>query len=279
MKLDNFRRLLKREINNWDIDGRYTLYKEHYTVWDKETDLEYKHKTLDDALQFEIEGVKLITLLENLPEDHFKIMTLNGGSGASSGERMRVGDVEKGVTGGKTLYPSIRNSSTDKSVGGGRYKTTADAVKDFDNAHRNSNIEYSVTIDEAGYTHAYHSGDSGATAFTPKNNMHVVHNHPTRPDGLAGGNMSTQDLKAFSSTKIKSMSAIDRDGNYSIRKGAKFDSKGFNQAIARVEKRGLGVQGIKADNWVDRYSKGMSKWLKINSKRYGYEYSFTPHSN
>lgn len=98
MNINEFRRVLNRQITCWDIDKRYSLYRKNFTVWDNLYDVEYPHETLDDALQFEIDGVKLLTLLENLPDDHFDTIELNGGPGASSGERMKVGNREKGGT-------------------------------------------------------------------------------------------------------------------------------------------------------------------------------------
>jgi hypothetical protein len=271
MRLDEFRRVLRREINCWEINDRYTLYRQGYTIWDSDLDVEYTHKTLDDALQFEIDGVKLITILENLPNDHFRHLELNGGSGSGSGERMKMRNNEGMSTPSKRLHPSIRNSSIDKQVGnGGRAKSAQDALDNFSNAHRNSNHEYSVTTDDLGYVHSYREGKKHSVTPDLIPNMHVTHNHPS------GSNFSTQDLKVFSSTQIKSITATGSRASFRVERGAKFDSKGFNQAIQRLEKRGLGIQGIKGTDTIDRYNKGLGKWLKINSKRYGYTYTATP---
>ena len=271
MNVNEFRRILNRQITCWDINDRYSLYRKNFTVWDSLYDVEYPHETLDDALQFKIDGVQLLTLLENLPDNYFDTIELNGGSGASSGERMKVGNREKDGTPSKRLLPSMRNTSIDKAVGkGGRYKTSKDALEDFSKAHRGSNHEYAITTDDRGYVHSYREGKRSSVTPDLIPNMHVSHNHPS------GSNFSTQDLKVFSATKIKSITATGSRASFTVERGSHFDSKGFNQAIKRLEKRGLGVQGIKGKDDIDRYNKGLGKWLKVNSKRYGYKYSSTP---
>lgn len=283
MRLNEFRRILKREINSWNINDRFTLYRKNYTVWDSELDVEYTHKTLDEALNFEVDGIKLLTMLENLPDDYFDNFNYGGGSGSGSGERMPVG--RGGRIGGipKPLAPSIRNTSTDRLVGnGGRAKSVDDAIRDFDNAHRNSKKEHIVSIDDNGYVTEYNRGTSDEVGLFNRQksgNYHTIHNHPD-VNGKRGANFSSQDLKTFSSNKREiSMTVTDSKSMFKITKGSHFDSKGFDQAVKRLEKRGVGVGGLKGENERERYTKGMNKWLKINSKRFGYTYTATNHTS
>lgn len=89
----------------------------------------------------------------------------------------------------------------------------------------------------------------------------IVHNHPS------GSHFSTTDLNSWNSVPSqKRVVAVARGSRiaYTVTKTAKFNSKGFQKALNKIQLK---------TNSMENYNKSMESFLKSNAKKYGYTYS------
>lgn len=141
--------------------GDWIIWKKSLNLWNVKTDETIHFKTLDEAMNFEIDGktIKQIVADSDLTLFDYE---LNGGSGASSpkghqkfkfGGAVDVGDNRNG-----TFKPDIPVKVNTRV----KTKNAAEAVKQFRNMHGNSKIEHAIAIDKNGFVSGYNHGGSGS---------------------------------------------------------------------------------------------------------------------
>lgn len=150
-------------------------------------------------------------------------------------------------------FPSRVNTDKQKS---NEQKT----LSQFRKMYANAPIEHGFAVDEQGYVTAYKHGNASSVSWHPSelNGKMIYHNHPS------GGAFSKADMLSTAQTNARGVVASGKNGDYIFRKTQKFDSVGFQKAIASAKT-------VSKD-----YDTGVDRWLKRNAKKYGYTYLFVP---
>ena len=150
----------------------------------------------------------------------------------------------------------------------GRFSSTEKTIDGFIQQHAKSPIEYSLTIDNQGFVHAYNAGHKGSVAVTKteraKGGATVIHNHPR------GSSFSNANLIVFAKNKnINTMIATNPNGKaHRITKEKGFNAKGFDK-FARKATDVAWFGGSTA-----QYNKSLARILNASAKEYGFKYEY-----
>lgn len=256
MNLDTFRHEFKQRGSAFLTDSIILFRKplELYNLRTGETIAVFKGRSVDPVLDYELDGVPIIKIIEKM--NSIPIIPLNGGRGGSSGLDSWSGKFGHAPRGGggddRFDFPARLN------VRMGAARTPEEALKVFREAHVKDGYESGVAVDEHGFVTRYvHGGYTSVGIWGTKGEM-VYHNHP----GEFGGNFSDSDLISVSSTGAKGIVASAREGDYIFVKTHHFNPSGFVKAMKNATLRGKD------------YTDAADKWLKANQSKYGYTYRF-----
>lgn len=142
----------------------------------------------------------------------------------------------------------------------GNRMSQENTLANFKSEHLNSDTEHLLVYDDDGFVSNYRHGGTGAVSIggIDLKGKTTVHNHP---DG-AWSHFSAGDLKTWASPNgEKKMVVTSKVGDYTVTKGANFNSSGFLSAVAKAK--------TKEKN----YDIAVDTFLKANAKKYGYTYT------
>lgn len=258
MKLEYFKRDFKR-LNGVQLCENWVMWRKPFNIWNEKTDETFKAKNLDQALDVVIEGK---TVREHIEAIKTLDVEINGSGGSSTGGKdkpFKFTSAKGDSKGNEEINPSLLPAYANTKI---KTKTYEKALAQFSEKHRNSNTEFSYSIDDQGFVHSYEKG--GSVSVQPRNysKKMVVHNHPAGNDGK-GHSFSKADMQFVSRTNAKGIVAVAPEGTYSFTKTHKFKGQSFEKAMSRARLNGKD------------YSDAVGKWLTANQDKYGYKYSFT----
>lgn len=247
MKADELKKLFK--TNSMVTAGKDLVLYDDLELYNVVTGETKQFKTLDEAV-------------EELGEDLTPIDDeLNGGRGQRS-NRGKRGEPKGSPSKSYYELPSALWNNQ------GRFSSTEKTIDDFTKQHAKSPIEYSLTIDNQGFVHAYNAGNKGSVAVTKtdraKGGATIIHNHPN------GSSFSDADLRVFAKNKnINTMIATNPNGKtHRITKEKGFNPKGFDK-FARYATNVAWFGGSTA-----QYNKSLARILNASAKEYGFKYEY-----
>ena len=179
MRIEHFRYLFKNAVAGFYLKPGIIMFRKPLEIWNENTDESVKFKTLDQALEYELDGEKVKDII--LRSERLTIPELEGGRGASGG-----GDGEfsfnhaSGGGGGadKALLPAYANTQI-------KAKSLDGALAEFKKNHLLADHEFAYEVDADGYVHQYVEGKahsvgiwSGAKVAKGQKTM-IIHNHPS----------------------------------------------------------------------------------------------------
>ena len=265
MELAEFKKdLLDR--NGISIDDTYILFND-FELYNQETNNSVLFDSFDKVLDYKIENKSIKEIIEE-KENTTEID--EGGRGASSGgpggslfgnQRNPGGKRVISAGGGGNSMPAYMNTLVPSGE-----RSVDSIAKAFGKRTLNETREYSASLDNDGFAHAYHKGGKSSTAHLVYENGYSIHNHPTKDKNgktVAWNIYSKADLKNTALDKAKGTIVVS-NGNrtmYKFTKTQKFDSKSFI--------KGLNSAKAKTSN----YDKEVDSWLRKNQKEYGYKYT------
>lgn len=254
MNRQEFRNAMKWDLNFWIFDNAFILYKD-LEVYEIETGESQYFESWESAMNYEHNGKTIAEYVDELENLNIRF---DGGRGASGSSRSLFGGQNSGGGGG----PSTRDlpARMNRMYNGNRM-SQEHTVETFRKQHANDSKESMIAFDDNGFVSFYAHGGASSVGFSPWEvaGKHTIHNHPS------GSNFSKADLSSFASTQEKGMSATGTKATYTITKTSKFDAKGFSKALNN------------AKTTDSNYDRAVDRFLKQNSKRYGYTYSVTRH--
>lgn len=248
MRLNEFRCYFKREVNGWEINDNWILFKKPFQLWNRETEQTVNFKNLDEALSYKIDGV---TLLNHIEQFTPKARVYNGGRGSANGNKeFKFTNARgNGKDGTHPIHAAYMNTKT-------KERSLEGAIKAFGDRYRNADHEYGATVDNLGYTYSHVEGNATSVAIWGNKGQVVLHNHPS------GGNFSKADMVSTAMSKERGVVASGKHGDYIFLKKSNFKSTDFVKAVEKARPRGKD------------YDDAVGKWLKANQEKYGYTYSF-----
>lgn len=252
MRLDLFRYEFRR-VNGFLLAPNVILFRkpkiELYDVGREETIGLYRR--LEDLLDEVVQGKTVRQYIEEM--DHITF-SLDGGRGSDSGlPSFSFGHA------GRSSLPSIIKPDFPARFNAEDVRSVEGTLSLFREKHVMDNKESCITVDAQGFTTSYVHGDSTSCAIGNTEGL-VIHNHP----GKIGGNFSDTDLFSCANGKFTGVVAVGREGTYIFRKTHKFRATDFTKAVMGAKMHG-------AD-----YNEATNRWLRMNRKKYGYEYEFIP---
>ena len=256
MRIEHFRYAFSR-LNGFYLKEHIILFRKPLELWNEVTGESVTFKTLDEVLDYELDGEKVRDII--LRTDTLYLPPLNGGRGAGDGTQstFKFGHADQRGQGnnGKQLLPAQANVKI-------KSKTLEGAMNEFRAKHGNSDHEWAYEVDDNGYVHQYvegakHSVAIGSRAKVGKGQKTMIlHNHPS------GGHFSDADLISTAMDgRSKGIVATSTKAQYTFEKGTHFKANAFTKAVKNAT-----LKGTSYDDAVD-------KWLKANSKKYGYKYT------
>lgn len=255
MRIEHFRYAFKR-LNGFYLKEHIILFRKPLELWNEVTGESITFKTLDEVLDYELDGESVKAIIERT--DTLYIPPLNGGRGAGNGTQKSFKFGSAGGEGKRTdkqLLPARANVKI-------KSKTLAGAMKEFREKHGASNREWAYEVDDNGYVHQYvkgmaHSVNIGSRAKVGKGQKTMIlHNHPS------GGHFSDADLISTAMDgRSKGIVATSTKAQYTFEKGTHFKATQFVKAVKNANMKGKS------------YDDAVDKWLKANSKKYGYKYT------
>ena len=255
MRMNQFR-FEFNQVNFFGLRRGIWLYSKLVELWFEESDELIRFKNIDEALDYEIDGVRVREIIEEM--EHLPRIPLQGGRGASSGSQrtFKFTHAEGFSPNKRELLPAKMNTRI-------KNKSFESAVSEFTSRHRDSDHEWLAEIDDQGYVHQYSEGQkhhvNGIGTNTSRNGKTmIVHNHPS------GGHFSDGDLLTTAADKRRNgIIATPRGKNYyyKFEKGTHFRANEFSRAIRNAK-----LKGKSYDDAADR-------WLSAHAKKYGYKYS------
>lgn len=252
MRVEHFRYLFNR-INGFYLKKNVIMFRKPIEIWNEETGESNVFKTVDEALEFVIDGEKVADII--LKSDTLYIPPINGGRGAGSGNQktFKFGSAGAGKNNSKGLLPAYANTKI-------KSKTFEGALNEFKRNHLLSKKEFAYEVDENGYVSQYVAGDRTSVGIGTSRNVRnkttmIIHNHPS------GGAFSSADMISTAlDRRSKGIIASGKNHDYIFEKGSHFKANSFIKAIKTATLRGKD------------YDDAVDKWLSKNQKKYGYKY-------
>ena len=255
MRIEHFRYAFKR-LNGFYLKEHIILFRKPLELWNEVTGESITFKTLDDVLEYELDGEKVKSIIERT--DTLYIPPLNGGRGAGDGTQksFKFGSAGGGDgTPDKQLLPAQANVRI-------KSKTMSGAMKEFREKHGASNHEWAYEIDDNGYVHQYVEGKAHSVAIGSRGKVGkgqrtmILHNHPS------GGHFSDADLISTSmDARSKGIVATSTKAQYIFEKGTHFKANSFIKAVKNANMKGKS------------YDDAVDKWLSKNARKFGYKYT------
>ena len=252
MRLEKFKSAMKYDLNFWIFDNAFILYKD-LEVYEIETGESQYFDSWETVLTYEHNGKSIAEYIDELED--LKIFT-KGGRGASGSGSSLFGGQAPGEWIRHPDLPARMNRMYN-----GNKMSQDHTVETFRKQHAASYYESAIVYDNNGFVSSYVHGGLFSVGFYPHevSGKNMIHNHPS------GSNFSKGDLDSFAATNMRGLSATGTKATYTITKTDKFDAKGFSKAIDTAKT-------------TDKdYNRAVDRFLKRNSKRYGYTYSVTTH--
>lgn len=252
MRLEQFRYEFKR-INGFYLTPDVLMFRKPVELWNERTNKSITFKTVDEALDYELDGKTVRDIILAMDELHIPDMT--GGRGASSGQQktFKFGHAPhgNGIGNDNNILPAYANVRI-------KAKTVEGAMQEFRKQHVNSDHEWAYEIDEFGYVHQYKEGAATSVGIhgSIKNGI-ILHNHPSNGEPA----FSDSDLISASMGREKGIVATSKNWDYIFQKGGHFKATEFIKAVKSAKMSGTD------------YNDAVDKWLKANAKKYGYQYS------
>ena len=255
MTQQEFIKALGRDLNYWVFDDSFIVYRDK-EIFEIETGESQYFDDWTTLMLYEHNGKTVSKYVEDLTD---LSVHRSGGRGAS-GNR-------------KTLFTSNRGGGPTESnpdlparmnrLYNGNKMSQEHTISTFRSEHANAKTESMIAFDDNGFVSLYVHGGAGSVGFNPSDvaGKNTIHNHP--PDGWA--NFSKGDLDSFARTQEKGMSATSSKATYTIVKTNRFDAKGFSKAVSTAKS---------SDS---NYDRAVDRFLRQNSKKYGYTYTVTKH--
>ena len=228
------------------------MFRKPIEIWNEETNESVLFKTVDEALEYEIDGEKVKDII--LRTDELHLPNIEGGRGAGSGSQkeFKFGGANAKEDNYNPLHPAYANTKI-------KNKSLEGALNEFKSKHGLAKREWAYEVDEQGYVHQYVKGGKhsvGTLVNGRAKNTMIIHNHPS------GGAFSDADLiNTANSTRRKGIIASGKNYDYKFEKGTHFKANAFTKAVKTATMKGKD------------YDDAVDKWLKKNQKKYGYKYS------
>lgn len=242
MKVSEF----KSQFKIGYIFNDFVFNRKNHEIYDGDQSI--FHDSFEDALECNVNGKTVRQHIEELT----RMFSLDGGRGASGAGRNPFQGQNSG--GGA---PSVEDLPAKMNrMYNGNKMSQGNTVSTFRSEHATSKTEHAIMYDDDGFVSKYLHGGKSSVSFKPSDvaGKNMIHNHPS------GSNFSAADLNSFSNTNMKSLTAAGANRDYTITKGAHFDSAGFNRAMQNT-------RTTETD-----YNKAVGNFLRQNQGRYGYTY-------
>ena len=255
MRIEHFRYAFGR-LNGFYLKEHIILFRKPLELWNEVTGESVTFNTLDEVLDFELDGEKVRDIIERT--DTLYLPPLNGGRGAGDGTQstFKFGHASgDGKDKSHNLLPAQANVRI-------KAKTPEGAMAEFRAKHGNSDHEWAYEIDSNGYVHQYVEGNAHSVAISSRakvgkgQSTMILHNHPS------GGHFSDADLISTAmDRRSKGIVATSGKAQYIFEKGTHFKANAFTKAVKNAQMKGTS------------YDDAVDKWLKGNAKKYGYKYT------
>lgn len=266
MQIERFKHDFKR-LNGVYATDKVVLFRNPLELYNLATNKTIAtFDSLDEALNFEIDGVSLEKRIADWTEIVFPIE--HGGRGSGSGMGFNGGWPSAG--GGsqpdrtKADLPARMNVKVDMN------RTYNDMVNAFIKAHGDAMEEHGVVVDAYGFATKYlHGNATSISGLTGNGTEIAIHNHPrdgwptfSKEDVINTAMGTRRGIVAVSTATGRDESTARYAGTYSFVKGTHFDANGFIKAVNKAQLSGKD------------YNDAVSRWLKANQKKYGYSYTY-----
>lgn len=255
MTIKEFKALFTEDmgVNGFYLDKVRIVFRSPLQLWNSDTNEEVDFDTIDDMLDFEVDGKPIRESIEGMEYLVAGWLEGSGGSGSGSNKPFKFGHAGRGngPDESETMLPAYANVRIET-------KTLEGAMKEFRERFKNANREWAYEVDPQGFVHQYVKGNATSVPIwgTNKNNM-ILHNHPS------GGAFSDSDLISTSMSNERGIVASGKKGDYVFEKnGGHFRPTEFIKAVKSAT-----MMGKDYDDAVD-------KWLTKNQRKYGYRYKF-----
>ena len=254
MRVEHFRYLFNT-VNGFYLKEHIIMFRKPVEIWNEVTGESIIFKSVDEALEHEIDGEKVRDIIERT--EILAIPHPDGGRGAGSGNQrsFKFSHARNDGTDNSThLHPAYANTRI-------KAKTLEGAMAEFRERYKNANSEWAYEVDDQGYVHQYVKGNRTSVAIGGSNTSRnrstmILHNHPS------GGAFSDSDLLSTAMDKhSKGIVASGKKYDYIFKKGTHFKANEFAKAVKNATLKGKD------------YDDAVDKWLKKNAKKYGYQYS------
>ena len=140
MRIEHFRYAFKR-LNGFYLKEHIILFRKPLELWNEVTGESVTFKTLDEVLEYELDGEKVKDIIERT--DTLYLPPLNGGRGAGDGTQksFKFGHASDGNGNrkDKQLLPAKANVRI-------KSKTMSGAMEEFRNKHGNSDHEWAYEV-------------------------------------------------------------------------------------------------------------------------------------
>lgn len=258
MRIEHFRYAFNR-LNGFYLKEHIILFRKPLELWNEVTGESVTFKTLDEVLEYELDGEKVKDIIERT--DTLYIPPLNGGRGAGDGTQksFKFGHASDGRGNGGTPDKQLLPAKANVRI---KSKTMSGAMEEFRNKHGNSDHEWAYEVDDNGYVHQYVEGQAHSVAIGSRAKVGkgqrtmILHNHPN------AGHFSDADLISTSmDARSRGIVATGTKATYIFEKGTHFKANSFVKAVKNANMKGKS------------YDDAVDKWLKSNSKKYGYKYT------
>ena len=247
MRIEHFKYCFGK-LNGFYLKKNIIVFRKPIELWNEVTGESIYFKSIEELLEFEIEGKAIKEIIENI--DSLYIPPLEGGRGASGTSTFKFNHAgNRGPDKTKSLFPAYANVRI-------KSKTLEAAMKEFQARFKDSNHEWAYEVDEQGYVHQFKEGNKSSVSISSRSrNTMILHNHPS------GGAFSDSDLISTSMDRnSKGIVASGKKYDYVFTKGTHFKANEFIKAVKNAEMKGKD------------YDSAVDNWLKKNQKKYGYKY-------
>lgn len=252
MRIEYFRYLLN-QINGFYLLEDVIMFRKPLEIYDVKTGESKTFKTVDEALQYEIKGETVRSIIERT--ENLDIPSFNGGRGSGSGgdKEFGFGHVKDAPWDAKSnpLFPARANTQI-------KTKNFESALSEFRKQHATSDHEYAYEVDSNGYVSQYVEGATGSVGIgTGRNsrNTMILHNHPN--------NSAFSDTDLISTAmdrRSKGIVASGKTNDYIFEKGTHFKANSFIKAVKTAKMKGKD------------YDSAVDGWLRKNQSKYGFKY-------
>ena len=260
MTINHFQYLFKNAVTAFYLKKNVIMSRKPLEIWNEKTRQGVRFKTLDEALEYVLDGVKVRDMILQAEQLSIPELSANSSSSSNSDKKFKFSHAKDEPGNGepdKALLPAYANTQI-------KSKTLDGALAEFKRNHLLADHEFAYEVDSNGYVHQYIEGQAhsvgifaGAKVRRGEQTM-LIHNHPS------GGAFSDSDLISVSmQARAKGIIASGKNHDYKFEKGSHFKPLDFVKAVKNAT-----IKGKDYDDAVD-------KWLKANQKKYGYKYTRT----